>query len=353
MKLKVKRHTVYLYIILAVVIITIAYFMVCNHLNSSYDDLSDTDKQIILEVDKYYKSNKELNVWKDFKFEQKSVLAIDGSFGKSFLINPTSEINSIFVRKIDMPSGFDINVYRISPFAPQLLKFKFDGNFNTKSKTYNVFGNNVFYTKYDDSIAVSKKFTSKHYITFLSHESFHYYMQENWSDGSRFSTETLTSNDMELLRKEYEILDKIQRSLLLQDFERNILLEYSKEYINVINQRIAKNPEYMKQELSMETVEGTATYVGIKASKIVGYDYGVMYFDNIKNVPFSEVMSNIDEGNLEKSFLADRMPYETGALLCLLMDVLDVPDWQQKLNNQTLEKSVTLFSVIKEFVEMN
>ncbi len=34
-------------------------------------------------------------------------------------------------------------------------------------------------------------------------------------------------------------------------------------------------------------------------------------------------------------FFADRMPYETGAILCLLMDELEVPDWQGVLNHQT------------------
>ena len=78
-----------------------------------------------------------------------------------------------------------------------------------------------------------------------------------------------------------------------------------------------------------------------------------MYFDNAKNVSLSEVMPNVEEGALDKSFLADRMPYETGALLCLLMDAIDVPNWQESLNNQTQNNPVTLYSILREFCEEN
>lgn len=57
------------------------------------------------------------------------------------------------------------------------------------------------------------------------------------------------------------------------------------------------------------------SYVGIKASAIVGYDCGVMYFDNVKNVPFSEIEPNVEAGHCAKSGLADRIPYEMGGLL--------------------------------------
>ena len=103
----------------------------------------------------------------------------------------------------------------------------------------------------------------------------------------------------------------------------------------------------------METSEGTATYVGIKASEMVGYDFGVMYFDNKKNVPFIEVMPNLEAGHFNKSFLADRMPYETGALLCMLLDALEISDWKEMLNSQTLENPVTLFDILETFSEAN
>ena len=93
------------------------------------------------------------------------------------------------------------------------------------------------------------------------------------------------------------------------------------------------------------------TYVGIQASRRVGYDFGVMYFSNRKDVPFSEIIPQYRAGNIDKSYLADRIPYETGGLLCLLMDELEVPGWQETLNNQTLDAPVSLYSMLKDWVE--
>ena len=43
----------------------------------------------------------------------------------------------------------------------------------------------------------------------MAHEAFHYYMQGNWPDGGRFSTESLTEADIALLGEEYEVLAQI------------------------------------------------------------------------------------------------------------------------------------------------
>ena len=76
-----------------------------------------------------------------------------------------------------------------------------------------------------------------------------------------------------------------------------------------------------------------------------------MYFSNRKDVPFPEIITQYRAGNIDKSYLADRIPYETGGLLCLLMDELGVPKWQEALNSQTLEAPVSLYSILKVWVE--
>ena len=63
-------------------------------------------------------------------------------------------------------------------------------------------------------------------------------------------------------------------------------LAYTQQYLDIVAQRIQRDPAFLEQELARETVEGTATYVGIRASQLTGYDFGVMYFDNVKDVPF-------------------------------------------------------------------
>lgn len=337
-------------VILCILLLTIVGVVISNQFNARYENLNKTDQFVLEELNEYCKVTEKKDIWENFNLNDKTILAMDGSFGKAYLVNPASEINSIFAKEIQMPDDYGIKVYRISLFSPKLLQFRFDGNFNTLEKNYSVFGNSVYYIKYNDTESVSPPFRSSHFITLLSHEAFHYYMQNEWADGAVYSTDELSDDNLELLYQEYEILDKIQKTFLENTSDREVLLQYAKEYADIISRRLEKAPQYVEQELERETIEGTATYIGIKASEIVGYDFGVMYFDNKKNVLFSEIKSNVEAGLYEKSNLADRIPYETGGLLCLLMDKLEIPDWQKTLNSQTKDYHITLYSVLEAYV---
>ena len=231
------------------------------------------------------------------------------------------------------------------------MQFRLGGDFNTVGKTYSVLGSDVYFIKYDQAASVDAKWSSEHFTTFLSHEAFHYYMQDNWPEGSRFSADNLTEDDIALLEEEYGILGDIQTQLLSDSPDKAALKKCAEEYVDVMNRRMAANEDYVQKEMNAKTMEGTATYAGIQASRRVGYDFGVMYFSNRKDVPFSEIIPQYRAGNIDKSYLADRIPYETGGLLCLLMDELEVPGWQETLNGQTLDAPVSLYSILKEWVE--
>ena len=268
----------------------------------------------------------------------------------AYLVNPSDEPDSIFAAKINMPQDSALRVYRVSFLAPQTYAMRLEvGNFNTLDKTYDVFGDEVYFIKYNRKDSVEAPNSSRHFITFLTHEAFHYYMQNQWSDGSRFTGE-LSENDIDLMAEEYDALAGIQAELLRDSPSRETLLGYADAYVRAVEQRLEANPEYVQSELSMETVEGTAQYVGIRASRIVGYDYGVMYFDNTSNVSIAEVIPMFRSGGIDESFLSDRMPYETGALLCCLLDAVGAQGWQERLNAQTLENTTTLHAVIKEYL---
>lgn len=338
-------------IILGLALAVFLIAVVPNQLGAHYESLSVSDQMILKEFDTYCQSADTEDIWPGFALDEKTILAIDDSFGSAYLINPSGEIRNIFAKKIQMPADLNLTVYRISPLAPQLLSFRIDGNFNTIGKTYSCFGNEVYYVKYDQEKSVFSPYSSSHFTTLLSHEAFHYYMQDQWAAGSTYSAEDLSGEDLALLYEEYQVLTKIQEALLDNISDQNLWMEYAREYASIVRQRIQKNPSYVKKELERETVEGTAVYVGIKASRIVGYDYGVMYFDNIKDVPFSDLQRTVETGSYEKQNLADRIPYETGALLCLLMDELKIPDWQEQLNRQTSSDPVTLYDIIQKHCE--
>lgn len=94
----------------------------------------------------------------------------------AYLVNPSDEPDSIFAAKINMPQDSALRVYRVSFLAPQTYAMRLEvGNFNTLDKTYDVFGDEVYFIKYNRKDSVEAPNSSRHFITFLTHEAFHYY----------------------------------------------------------------------------------------------------------------------------------------------------------------------------------
>ena len=346
---KISKKKVLLIIVCALFLIA-AGLVLSNHLFSDFSDLNKTDKQILSELDEYVGETEKEDVWAGYDLGSKTILVMNTDSGKAYMISSESPVKSIFAKEISMPKDSHIKVYRLSYLTPQLLPIRVTGgNFNTAGETYEVLGKEVYYTKYDEEDSINSKYSSRHYITFLTHEAFHYYMQNDWKGGYRFTGE-LSEKDIELLGSEYDVLGQIQDELKKDEPSKDALHSYAADYVDIMRQRIKADPKYVESELSMETAEGTAQYVSIKASDIVGYDFGVMYFDNVKEVPFSEVIPALKAKKIKKAFLADRMPYETGALLCQLLEELDVKGWQERLNEQTKDEPVTIFSEIEAYI---
>ena len=350
-----------LFILIAIGGIGYIALFINNQKNSTYESLPKTDQVILSELNALASSEAKTTMWKDYKISDKPVLALNGRFGKAYLINPYRNIKSVFAKEISLPENYTIKVYRISPLAPSLLQFITAGNFNTAKKNYSVYKNNVYFTKYDDS-SIMLKHNSSHYSAFLTHESFHYYMQDNWSHSGRFDTSELTGENLSLLGEEYKILQKIYDTLDIASeagtiSEKITLQKLAKEYVDVTNRRFQAAPSYMKEESQAETEEGTATYVGMKAAKITGYDFRIMHFidkENDRNfvvLPFDSIVPAIQSGTGDASIISTNMVYQSGALLCQLLDALEISDWQECLNNQTTEKPVTLYDLLSKYVD--
>lgn len=307
----------------------------------------------MLEYNKLYDEVSKNNLWENFNLADKTIVIISDDTANAYIINPKNFNGNLLTQEITLPKEFTLkSVYRISPITPKLIGMRLSGNFNTIGQTYSIFNNDVYFVKYDESNSLEKKNFSSHFASFLSHEAFHYYMQNNWDIVSPPTTE-LSNDDKELLKQQYDVLNNIQEQLLSNTHDRDKLLEYANGYVNIVSKRIEENKDYVMSELAKETDEGTAQYVGIKSAKIVNYDYGVMYFDNIKNVPFSDIFVQLDKGGISTDYLYSRIPYESGAQLCFLFDELDIPNWQQKLNSQTKENPITLYNVLKEYLSQN
>lgn len=339
-------------ILVGMIILCIAGFIGKNKfLHTTYAKLNDTDQKMLKEYNQLYEQIRKEALWKDFDLKDKSILAMSKDSLDTYLINPKKVPGNLFAQKIEMPKDFGMqSVYRIAPIVPQTLTIRLNigSNFSTIGNKYFVLGNDVYYVKYDKETSFKKPNTSNHFAPFLAHESFHYYMQNEWKLPRNPENE-LSKTDLDLLKEEYQILDNINAELELHK-NHDKLNDYAKQYVEVVSERIESNKEYVTSELSQETAEGTAQYLTIKTSKLVGYDYGIMYFDNVTNVPLSDIFKQIEAGNFNVNYLYSQMPYQTGALLCFLFDELEIPNWQEKLNSQTLDKPVYLYDILKEYV---
>ena len=323
-----------------------------NFFNGKFENLNEVDQNVLTEFSEFSKAEP---LWKDYHLKDRSLLFINKDFfGSAYLINPAEKPSAAFSKEIEIPGG--IKAYRISGFYPSVLKLKMvPGNFNPIDDFFifeshpKVLGTSVYFLKYNKE-NIDQKYSSNHFMPFLAHEAFHFYMQNNWDGGSRFYGD-LSEKDLSLLKQEYSVLAKMQEADIEHlDVDWKAL---AREYVSIMDERIKNNPTYLKDELEMETAEGTATYVGIKAARDVNYDFGIMYFSNAANVSFNEIMPLVENGKLSKEFLADSIPYDTGAQLCFLLDKLNVPDWQGILNSQTKEKPITLYDLVRQAVENN
>ncbi len=170
-----------------------------NQMAAGFDELSETDQTVLSEYNTLCESLSENDVWDGFGLEDKTILALAGDWGDGYLINPEEPVSSIFAKEIALPDGWSITVYRVSMAEPGLMPLRLAGNFNTVGETYSLYGSPLYFVKYGSEASVSMKWSSDHFSALLAHEAFHYYMQDEWAEGGRFSTEGLTDADVALL----------------------------------------------------------------------------------------------------------------------------------------------------------
>ena len=333
------------------------FFVIKNQFSTNFKDLSKDNQIVLQEMEDYYKAYKKKKIWAGYDLNKYSFLAVNGRGGEAYLINPKESVDSIFAKEINMPSDSAVKVYRIAAMSPTLYKTYLLSKFNTLGELYT---NEVFYLRYEKVANIDDgAYDSYHFITFLSHEAFHNQVQTSWGNehlGGRFSTESLTDKDKELLATRYDILQTIQEEVWKETSNLELLKQNIKKYI-VESEKLKKsNPAYFKDETMAETFEGTATYVSAKASKAANYKYNVTCFSDpkgqkIEHIPFNKLMPLIQNGQMDISSIPSNWIYSSGGLWCEVLDKLGNTNWQIQLNNQTTEKPVTLYDLIKETID--
>lgn len=311
---------------------------------ASNKPLPEGDERMIRELEQVFQKDGEKgnpSYWQEYKLAHHPVLILNKESRNAYFINPKASIPQFLAKRIACENEM-IDVYRIPRLYPGLWRLRlFGGNFNTIGKVTTVMNNSVYYLKYS-STDFKKNYSSQYPPVYLYHESFHYFMQTQWAEGGRFSGK-LSQKGMDLLHEKCKLLDEAKAMLEAPEERSEACLSLVGKLLDLEEERLAEDPIYVRAERRMETTEGTATYMGILAARSAGYDFGTMYFDNKKDVPFSDVVPYYKDGRLAEGFLRDRLPYETGAQIALILHALDKEDrWQIFLNEQNLDQSRTL-----------
>lgn len=333
-------------ILLSVVLFAGSIHVARNAAGISVGELDPIERRALKEYSEYAAAvadSPESAAWRNAAATEHPTLLISRKSHFSYLINPSQEVSSPFAAPIDMGENpADLDVYRLDRIYPRLWSIKVaGGNFNTVGETTAVQGSDVYYLKFGED-NFDKQFSSEHFITFFAHESFHFYGQARWALDSRVFGE-LSPHGVELLDERMRLLDDVRDA----GADQAQLRELAAELLALEKERLAADPDYVSQERWMETVEGTATYLGIMASRAVGYDFGPMYFDNTKEARFTEVVPFLKTGQIDNDFLRNRLPYESGAQLCLLLAALAPGgEWQAFLNDQSPDTPRTLIDAL-------
>lgn len=348
--MKKSKRTI-LVIALAAVVACFSIPCIANQITpSNYDDLNSTDRAMLNEVSLLSQSESKNELWPGYHVVGEGLFALKSTGEGGYLINPSKTPNSFFAKRVSMPEESGVEVYRVAGFSPDMFQFFVPSNFNSLDQRCSVLGSSVYFLRYNND-SFNKEYDSGHFSTMLAHERFHYEMQNNWKGTSRPDTEVLTSSDLNLLSSQYYVLDGFADLHDSGEANKEELTRLVSEYIAITEQRKAANPEYLIQEQQAETIEGTATYVGVKASKAVGYPFDIMKTSKDGEeaaASFSMASSLIANGSLPSSTIGTDFVYQSGALLCWVLDALEVSNWQERLNAQTAENPITLYDLLKE-----
>lgn len=341
-----KKFFTVILVLLSLVLIFIGVNLGLNKFNkTNFEQLSENDQTLISDLDRLDKIIKDKPLWTNFDIQNKSLVLANGRFKYSYIINPQVEPSGLGVTKINLPSDYNISVYRMAGVAYNNLQFHIaKGNFNTINQSIKVYNNDIFYIRYDNG-----RFDREddgYIISFIAHEAFHYYMQKNWTLTYKVPEIPISDQGAQTLATMYTLNGEMQTNIVengSNDALIDIVYQYNEQYQSLKN----SDPEYASYFASQELNEGTAQFVGYSANldlerqsilfpnptkKGIGYFLGDYSID-IRQAP-------------DPVFYTRSFPYHTGKLLCLVLDKVGPSDWQAQLNTQSIESPIFLQDIL-------
>ncbi|MEZ7172366.1 hypothetical protein [Sporosarcina sp. OR05] len=171
----------------------------------------------------------------------------------------------------------------------------------------------------------------------LIHELFHGYQyikdEKRFPDEMKGITYPLSPENVELRNAERASL---YAALLATDLKEKT--EHLQQFIALREQRALLIGDYLHYEYHIETIEGPAWYVEVKAYA----DKSTLAYDEIVQ-KYGKSLLEIKESTLHLR----RSCYSTGLFMCLLLDELS-PNWQDSF----MESSLTLYPFFRQCINI-
>lgn len=320
--------------------------------HTDYDTLDDMDKNMLKQLSQVYETynNKSQDIWKeDYEFNNIPLVLTPVSKDKgvthtySYAIGVDKFQNSLFSKKIEVPKEMNLPpIYRISFIHPSLIKLWFPINFDFSDMGKQ----HVALFKYNP-VSVKVTNTERVFKYFLMHELFHEYRQvPTWKNANELQSsihvEERNKEQYKLLLTEFSILDKASNAN-----SKDELINTLSDFITVRDTRYNKF-QYMKQEKSVETLEGCAEYIEYKYSNLVG--------DSVKpQRKFSDAfntkaLQNFTSKVSLNGFMDKDLYYYVGALQGMFLDKLQI-NWKDRVEKNELVYDILRDEIRKQISE--
>ncbi|MBC2323749.1 hypothetical protein [Listeria booriae] len=369
--MKHKRALKVILIILGSILLLLGGLTILNKTyHTSYDKMDTTDQSFFKQLNTLYtKTTKEL-LWQDYNLADKPVLfvrkgdhlnfsedTINLIRGNVYAVGVKGLEGKWYATKIAMPRSYKMpDVYRLAVTTPGIWStWNPIGNFSSfsiddsgqevRSNMQLADSSYVYYFKYGKNNIENPVKASQSAMPFFAHEAFHYLQQYDWhtTDGNI----DVASKDVDwysLLGLQYSILDTIMDATGKQD--KAALEKALSDYVVVSDARRKQGISDYQNEKQHETIEGTATYVGIKASAITGGKPKQLKLLEGARDEKSRKFAVLFEGiAYDPSFVSEIKwnRYDSGALLSSALDIVDSTDWQTTFNKKaSANKAFTL-----------
>ena len=338
-------------IFVGIVFVIIGLFIYINHTYDEYIKLDYADKLVIDEFDKLVKNENHNKEIEELDLKNKTVVFISEDHFRVFILNSKNMKNGLFTQEVKLNEKYSINCYKVSILHPGVIKLLMSSDTPKIGKTYKFNGEEVYYHRYNRDYNIDEKYSTNHLAVELVFNMYNYYKQGDWSPVLELSTSMVTNEIFNAYNDVFNHLSEMQYELGKEYPDKQKLGEYAYQYVRAVDKMKEIDPEYTNKVLYRETYMGVPRYYSIKAAQVIGYNFGIMYYNNEQNVSFRNVIVSINSGGVSKSFLYERGSYEVGALITNVLDYLGV-DYRSKIEQNTKDNKVTLYDILVEYLNV-